>query len=114
MMDERVRGMIHSLYYQAERKHPEFANSPEHGVCVIGEEFGEMAKEILEKKDGWETRTLSEAGHVAVTAIRMMEMMADTLTGKNCKECKVVQTLLDDRYAKCKKHAMLKKEENER
>ena len=108
-MDERVRGMIHSLYYQAEKKHPEYANSPEQGVCVIAEEFGELAREILEKGDGWESRSFIEAGHVAVTAIRMMEMMADELDGTNCKECEVVKTLLDDRYAKCKKHGMMEK-----
>ena len=112
-MNEKVRSMIHRLHYKATTKHPEFADSPEQGVCVIGEEFGEMAKEILEKKDGWESRSFIEAGHVAVTAIRMMEMMADELNGTNCKECEVVQALLDNRYAKCKKHKMME-EENER
>lgn len=108
-MNESARSMIYKLHYKATTKHPEFANSPEQGVCVIAEEFGELAREILKKGDGWETRSFIEAGHVAVTAIRMMEMMADELNGTNCEECEAVQTLLENRYAKCKKHGMMEK-----
>lgn len=87
--NQKVRRILYGLYYSAKSKHPEFADSPEQGVCVIGEEFGEMAKEILEKKNGWKTRTLIEAGHVAVTAIRMMEMIPETETEWNGIEQKM-------------------------
>lgn len=103
-MNDKASNFYWKAYHAACNKHPEFAESPEQGVCVISEEFGELAKEILEKKDGWECRTIIEASHVAVTAIRLMEMMIDELNGKNCKECMFIQVLKDDRYAKCPKH----------
>lgn len=109
-MNERIRAIFYKSFHRACDKHPEFAESPEQGVCVIGEEFGELAKEILEKKDGWEYRAIIEASHVAVTAIRMMEMMIDELEGKNCKECEVIQILTEDRTAKCKKHEKMRDE----
>ena len=110
-MNGKAKDLYWKSYYEACKKHPEFAESPEQGVCVIGEEFGELAKEILEKKDEWEYRAIIEASHVAVTAIRMMEMMIDELEGKNCKECEVIQLLKDDRYAKCKKHEKMEERE---
>lgn len=108
-MNDKASNFYWKAYYAACKKHPEFAESPEQGVCVISEEFGELAKEILEKKDGWECGTIIEASHVAVTAIRLMEMMVDELNGKNCKYCESIQLLTEDKNAKCWKHEKMEK-----
>lgn len=74
-MKKKVNDILQREYSSACRKHPEFADSLELAVCVIAEEFGELAKEILEKKYGWKSRAVIEASHVAVTAVRMMGML---------------------------------------
>lgn len=109
-MNERIRAIFYKSFHSAYENHPEFAESPEQAICVITEEFGELAKEILEKKDEWEYRAIIEASHVAVTAIRLMEMMMYELNGYGCKECEVIQILTEDRTAKCKKHEKMRDE----
>lgn len=63
-------------YDKAVQKHPEFPAGAG-AVCIIAEELGELAKEINDrhKVPDWRDRAITEASHVAVTAIRTMEML---------------------------------------
>lgn len=63
-------------YDKAVQKHPEFPAGAG-AVCIIAEELGELAKEY---NDGLVTgerrdRAITEAAHVAVTAIRTIQML---------------------------------------
>lgn len=68
---------IRKEYDAAKKKHPEFAEDPKHGLSIIMEELGELAKEINDSESGWKERAITEAAHVAVTAIRMMEKLKE-------------------------------------
>lgn len=57
---------------KAKSKHPIFPSNPSDGHCIISEELGELA-EAINDKQGIE-RMKEEAAHVAVTAIRFLEM----------------------------------------
>lgn len=58
---------------KAKGKHPKFAETTAHGVCIINEELGELAASIND--DESKSRQIEEAAHVAVTAIRFIENM---------------------------------------
>ena len=88
MMD-MVRKIIVEEYRRAVTKHPKFAFSPAHAVGLITEELGELAQEINDAisnvQEGrcdplWRDKAIIEAAHVAVTAIRTMEMLAEEAT----------------------------------
>ena len=60
-------------YAKAKSKHPEFPDNPAEALCIITEEVGELAEAI---NDGDSVDHLrEEAAHVAVTAIRFLEML---------------------------------------
>lgn len=71
--DEDVRNVRDALY-QACKKHPLFANSPEQGVCILLEEVGELAQEVNDNSLDyqWKSRAYEEAAQVAAVAIRFM------------------------------------------
>ena len=77
--DERLVAVMQLLrreYDKAVAKHPEFPGGSG-AVCTIAEELGELAKEY---NDGLVTgerreRAKIEAAHVAVTAIRTMQVL---------------------------------------
>ena len=63
--------------YQACKKHPLFAESPEQALCVLFEEVGELTQEV---NDGypdycWKSRAYLEAAQVAAVAIRFMKKL---------------------------------------
>ncbi len=92
MKDERKLKILSILwreYDNAMRKHPTFEDTPAAAVSVITEELGELAKEVNNEAErnrlgltetAFRERALIEAAHVAVTAIRTMEMLADNET----------------------------------
>ena len=58
---------------RAKEKHPEFPENHAEALCIITEELGELAEAI---NDGDSVEHLrEEAAHVAVTAIRFLEML---------------------------------------
>jgi len=62
-------------YDAAVSKHPEFP-SGQSAISIITEELGELAKEMNDGRlIGWRERAMTEAAHVAVTAIRTMEKL---------------------------------------
>lgn len=65
-------------YELAVAKHPEFAWNHMRAVSIITEELGELAKELNDYyiSPGAEDRAMIEAAHVAVTAIRTMQMLS--------------------------------------
>lgn len=65
-------------YELAVEKHPEFAWNHMRAVSIITEELGELAKELNDYyiSPGAEDRAMIEAAHVAVTAIRTMQMLS--------------------------------------
>lgn len=67
--------ILRRQYDKAICKHREFPGNVAEAVCIIAEEFGELAKEVNDHENGWEERALIESTHVAVTAIRTMEMI---------------------------------------
>jgi NTP pyrophosphatase (non-canonical NTP hydrolase) len=60
-------------YAKAKAKHPEFPENLAEAHCIISEELGELAEAINDKQDN--ERMREEAAHVAVTAIRFLEML---------------------------------------
>ena len=72
-----VLPILRREYDKAVAKHQQFARNSAEAVCVIAEELGELAKEVNDKAANgeWRDRALIEAAHVAVTAIRTMEML---------------------------------------
>ena len=79
MLDDEMMMEILPLlrreYDKAVQKHPEFTRIGANAVCIIAEELGELAKEINDGAPGCKQRAIIEAAHVAVTAIRTMEML---------------------------------------
>ena len=72
----KVLNLIRQEYAKACEKHPEFGNFYTDAVSIITEELGELAKEINDDcVPGAKERALTEAAHVAVTAIRTMQML---------------------------------------
>lgn len=71
-----VLPILRREYDKAVAKHPEFP-AGDSAVCVITEELGELAKEVNDKAANgeWRKRALTEAAHVAVTAIRTIQML---------------------------------------
>ena len=69
--------IVRREYDKAVKKHPHFARNSTEAVCVIAEELGELAKEVNDKAANgeWRKRAITEAAHVAVTAIRTIQML---------------------------------------
>ena len=57
---------------KAVKKHPEFAEGQYEALGYLGEEYGEVAKEITKGKEGWEGRMTSELYDLIAVAIRML------------------------------------------
>lgn len=72
-----VLPILRREYDKAVAKHPHFARNSTEAVCVIAEELGELAKDVNDKAANgeWRKRALTEAAHVAVTAIRTIQML---------------------------------------
>lgn len=72
-----VMPILRREYDKAVAKHQQFARNSTDAVCVIAEELGELAKEVNDKAANgeWRKRALTEAAHVAVTAIRTIQML---------------------------------------
>lgn len=68
--------IVRREYDKAVQKHPEFP-AGDSAVCVIAEELGELAKDVNDKAANgeWRKRAITEAAHVAVTAIRTIQML---------------------------------------
>ena len=92
MIDHEVLKILFDEYDEAVKKHPNFAVHGAHAVSLILEELGELAKEgndEIEHRDmdnpdlgalAWrQERAIREAAHVAVTAIRTMQMLMENL-----------------------------------
>lgn len=58
---------------KAKAKHPIFPSNPADGLSIIAEELGELAEAINDQQS--RERMKEEAAHVAVTAIRFLEML---------------------------------------
>ena len=83
LMSSDAYKILSDEYRWAVEKHPQFPNAPNSfpcdAICLIAEEFGELAKEVNDLGDGWRRRALVEAAHVAVTAVRTMEFLLDEI-----------------------------------
>lgn len=89
MNDEKLMDVLPILmqeYSNALRKHPAFARTRQEVVSIIAEELGELAKEINDEAENnrigltrrcFNERAMIEAAHVAVTAIRTMQILND-------------------------------------
>ena len=69
-----VLKVLRREYAAAREKHPIFAGSLYQAVSIVAEEAGELAQAV---NDGDTREALREAAHVAVVAIRTMEMMME-------------------------------------
>ena len=69
-----VLKVLRREYEAAKEKHPLFAGSLYQAVSIVTEEAGELAQAV---NDGREKDALTEAAHVAVVAIRALEMMME-------------------------------------
>ena len=73
-MNNKILKIITDEYDAAVAKHPCFAGSRMHAVSLITEELGELAQAI---NDNDIYNAITEAAHVAVTAIRMMTALRE-------------------------------------
>ena len=70
--------IVRREYDKAVQKHPEFAITDFQSVSIIAEELGELARELNDAcacTPGAHDRAITEAAHVAVTAIRTIQML---------------------------------------
>ena len=81
-VNERTLKDIESELKRARRKHPLFASTEPRAVCIIAEEFGEMAQAVNDslalgrKTEEGEKKMLEarmEALHVIATCVRFLE-----------------------------------------
>ena len=81
-MTEQTLKDIASELMRARRKHPLFASTEPRAVCIIAEEFGEMAQAVNDslalgrKTEEGERKMLEarmEALHVIATCVRFLE-----------------------------------------
>ena len=72
-----VLQVIRREYDLAKQKHPSFPCDLADCVSIITEELGELAKERNDGAEGWRERALTEAAHVAVTALRTMQVLME-------------------------------------
>lgn len=81
-VNERTLKDIESELKRARRKHPLFASTEPRAVCIIAEEFGEMAQAVNDslalgrKTEEGEKKMLEarmEAIHVIATCVRFLE-----------------------------------------
>ena len=72
--------------HEAKAKHPGFTPSLSGAVSIITEELGELAQVVNDRLENlnpscgsptWRDRAMTEAAHVAVTAIRTMHMLKE-------------------------------------
>ena len=78
---DAVMKIVCDEYRWAVEKHPEFPQG-QVAVSIIAEELGELAKEINDAREavsGAAGRAIIEAAHVAVTAMRTLEALAEEL-----------------------------------
>ena len=68
LLFEYIRTQVH----RGELLHPVFAEGPYQALGYLEEELGEVAKEVMKKKDGWESRMNDELVDLVVVAIRML------------------------------------------
>ena len=67
--------IVRREFDKAVQKHPEFPSGAG-AVCIIAEELGELAKEYNDSTIcHYPERAITEAAHVAVTAIRTIQML---------------------------------------
>ena len=65
-------------YESALEKHPKFAMTMHQAVSLIAEEVGELAQQVNNGfRMDWQKRWITEAAHVAVTAIRTIEFIKE-------------------------------------
>ena len=57
---------------RGERLHPDFAEGVYQALGFLGEEYGEVSREITKGEPGWEKRMDSELFDLIVVAIRML------------------------------------------
>lgn len=69
-----VLKLLRREYEAAKERHPLFAGSLYQAVSIVTEEAGELAQAV---NDGNRREALREAAHVAVVAIRTMEMLME-------------------------------------
>lgn len=70
--------IVRREFDKAVQKHPQFAVIRFQTVSIIAEELGELAREINDAYNsvpGAQDRAITEAAHVAVTAIRTIQML---------------------------------------
>ncbi len=58
-------------------KHPKFCGSAYQAVSLIAEELGELAQAVNGDDPDWEDKAVTEAAHVAVTAIRTIQFIQE-------------------------------------
>ena len=85
-MNDTILQILADEHAAAVKKHPEFAKNYKDAICLIAEELGELSQEINDETDRldqgitkstWRGCAIREAAHVAVTAIRTMEMLSE-------------------------------------
>lgn len=86
---EVLRRVLSEKFY-AEKKHPCFCTGLAHGVSIIAEEMGELAQAVNDmlatpnnaEAEKHRPAAVTEAAHVAVTALRLMEQLNEE-NGRN-------------------------------
>lgn len=75
--------ILRDEFDKAQLKHPTFPDNETEMSTVMMEELGEFSKEVNDRADGWRERALTEAAHVAVTAIRSMNTLMKKMEAEN-------------------------------
>lgn len=73
MLDLRIFDRIIAQYSIARQKHPDFAYGPYHALGYLGEEYGEVSREITKQHPDWQERMDAELIDLIVVALRMLQ-----------------------------------------
>jgi len=81
MKIETVVGLVMAEIERAEKLHPVWPRDLIHAGMLCAEECGEMSKAILDhdERKGSKAAIITEAVHIAATAIRLLKNIAETI-----------------------------------
>jgi len=73
MTNLEIFDRVRAGYAHAIEKHPHFAEGPYEALGILGEEYGEVVREITKGQDGWEQRMDCELIDLIAVALRMLK-----------------------------------------
>lgn len=81
--DAEIIDQLRNALRWARQKHPDFAEGQYQALGYLGEEYGEVVKEITKGEDGWRERMCDELIDLICVAVRMLRGEFDNKEAEN-------------------------------